>query len=330
LLFSSAAILVSIMTTNRERLIAVPLIFLPWIAGSALSIVDWTEPYGDPIRTTIVQGGIPQEHKWLPEQRQATLDFYRSSTLSVPESELVIWPEVAIPALQDQVADYLNIVDGDAKRNAQTVLVGILERNMQHSADAQIFNSVLMLGSDERQAYHKRHLVPFGEYFPVPAVVREWMRLRNLPYADLTAGSNVQALLQTAKGVNLAVAICWEDAFGTEQLYAFPDADLLINVSNDGWFGDSIAPHQHLQIARMRALEVGRYSIRSTNTGISAFIGPTGDILKIGKQFKPVVMTASVRAHRGTTIYADSGNWTILGICYLILGFFWIRSRAGA
>ena len=329
LLFSSAAILVSIMTPNRERLIAVPLIFLPWIAGSALSVVDWTEPYGDPIRTTIVQGGIPQEQKWLPEQRQATLDFYRSSTLSVPDSELVIWPEVAIPVLQDQVADYLNVVGADAKRNTQTVLVGILERNIQRSADTQIFNSVLMLGSDEPQAYHKRHLVPFGEYFPVPAVVREWMRLRNLPYADLTAGNDVQALLQTAKGVNLAVAICWEDAFGAEQLYAFPDADLLINVSNDAWFGDSIAPHQHLQIARMRALEVGRYSIRSTNTGISAFIGPTGEILKIGKQFKPVVMTASVRTHRGTTIYADSGNWTILGICYLILGFFWLRSRAG-
>ncbi|MDG2107770.1 MAG: apolipoprotein N-acyltransferase [Woeseiaceae bacterium] len=326
-LFSSAAILLSIMTAKRERLIAVLLIFLPWIIGGALKEVNWTEPYGDPIRTTIIQGGIPQENKWLPAQRQATLDFYRSSTLSVPESELVIWPEVAIPALQDQIIDYLHTVDGDAKRDTQTVLVGILERNMNHSADMQIFNSILMLGTNEQQVYRKRHLVPFGEYFPVPAAVREWMRLRNLPYSDLAAGSDVQALLQTAKGVNLAIAICWEDAFGAEQLYALPDADLLINVSNDGWFGDSIAPHQHLQIARMRALEVGRYSIRSTNTGISAFIGPTGDILKIGRQFKPVVMTASVRAHRGATIYAESGNWLMLGICYLILGFFWICGR---
>jgi apolipoprotein N-acyltransferase len=329
LLFGTAAILVAIMTTGKHRLIAAPLIILPWIVGSALGTIEWTEPYGKSIRTTIIQAGVSQDQKWLSSQRQATLDFYRGSTLSVPDSELVIWPEVAIPALQTQVAAYLDIVDGDAKRNGQTVLLGILEDNTERSTEARIFNSVLVLGTAQRQFYRKRHLVPFGEYFPVPASVREWMKMQNLPYSDLAKGPDVQPLLTTASGTTLSVAVCYEDAFGTEQLYAFPDAEILINVSNDAWFGESVAPYQHLQMARMRALEVGRYSVRSTNTGISAFIGPEGELLQTGKQFEEEIMTADIRSRRGSTIYADAGNWPILGLCFTILGFFWIRSRTG-
>ena len=329
LLFSTSAILVAIMTSGKERLIALPLIFLPWIFGGILGAVNWTEAYGEPIRASIIQAGIPQDQKWLREQRQATMDYYRASTLSVPESDLVIWPEVAIPARDDYVEDYLRIIDGDARRNGQSVLLGILEASRDRSVETLTYNSVLLLGTEERQAYRKRHLVPFGEYFPVPASVREWMRMQNLPYSDLSAGEDVQALLVTADGTKLAVAICYEDAYGAEHLYAFPEADLLINVSNDAWFGDSVAPHQHLQIARMRALELGRYAVRSTNTGISAFIGPSGELLKTGKQFEAEVMTATIRAHRGATIFASCGNWPVTILCFLILGIFWVRSRAG-
>ncbi len=329
LMFSTAAILVAIMTNGRERLFAVSLIFLPSIVGGLLSLVDWTEDYGDPIRTTIIQGGVPQDQKWLPEQRGAIMDFYQSSTASVPDSGLVVWPEVAIPARHDLVENYLTAIDRDAKRRQQTVLLGILEYNQERSVEPLIYNSVFMLGTAERQIYRKRHLVPFGEYFPVPESVREWMRMRNLPYSDLAAGDEVQPLLNAANGAKLAVAICYEDAYGAEQLYAFPDADVLINVSNDAWFGDSIAPHQHLQIAQMRALEVGRYAVRATNTGISAFIGPDGERLKVGKQFVPEVMTADIRLRRGTTVYADYGNWPAIGLCFLIIGLFWFRSRTG-
>lgn len=329
LLFSTAAILVVIMTTGKERLLAASLVVIPWVAGGILSAVEWTEPYGDPIRTTIIQGGVSQDQKWLREQRQATLDFYRSSTLRVAESELVVWPEVAIPALNYQVEDYLNSIDSDAKRNRQTVLVGILEQNGERSVEPRIYNSVFLLGSKERQVYRKRHLVPFGEYFPVPDSVREWMRMQNLPVSDLTPGRDDQSLLISANRVQIAVAICYEDAYGAEQLYAFPGADVLVNVSNDAWFGDSIAPHQHLQIARMRALEVGRYAVRATNTGISAFIGPFGELLETGKQFEADIMTADIRARKGTTVYARYGNWPVSGFCIVLLGAFWLRSRAG-
>lgn len=324
LMTSTTALLVTIMVNGRARLYAMSVIVLPWLIGSLLQTVSWTEPDGGAIRTTIVQGGIPQDRKWKPEQRQPTMDFYRNATLRVPGSEIVVWPEVAIPALDDQVKAYLNIIDRDARRNRQSVLLGILER----SVEGRVYNSVLMLGGEERLVYRKRHLVPFGEYFPVPAFVREWMRMQNLPYSDLAAGEHPQPLLVAANGVKLAIAICYEDAYGAEQLYAFPDAGIFINVSNDAWFGDSIAPHQHLEIARMRALEFGRPKIRATNTGISAFIGYDGSLLQTSAQFEPVVMTADVQPRKGATPYVRFGNWPVIGFSLSMLGIFWIRSRA--
>jgi apolipoprotein N-acyltransferase len=152
--------------------------------------------------------------------------------------------------------------------------------------------------------------------------------MQNLPHSDLAAGEEIQPLLTAANGTKLAVAICYEDAYGAEQLYAFPDANVVINVSNDAWFGDSIAPHQHLEIARMRALEVGRNAIRSTNTGISAFIGFDGELLAVGEQFEPQQMTADIEPRRGMTPYVQYGNWPIIGLCLAIMGVLWIRNTA--
>ena len=176
--------------------------------------------------------------------------------------------------------------------------------------------------------YRKRHLVPFGEYFPVPATVREWMRMLSLPHSDLSSGAAEQPLMRTPDGIQFGAAICYEDAYAAEQLYAFPEANVLLNVSNDAWFGDSIAPHQHLQITRMRSLEVGRYTIRATNTGISAFIGPKGKVQESGPQFVATTMTRVVQPMQGNTPYASFGNWAILIILWTILGVFWLRSRA--
>jgi apolipoprotein N-acyltransferase len=210
----------------------------------------------------------------------------------------------------------------------QPVLFGILERDYDRSTEGRIYNSVMLVGTDQRQVYRKRHLVPFGEYFPVPPAVREWMKMQNLPYSDLAAGDDIQPLLVAANGEVLSVAICYEDAYGAEQLYALPDTTILVNVSNDAWFGDSIAPHQHLEIARMRALEFGRFVVRSTNTGISAFIDADGGLMQTGRQFTSEVMTADVEPRRGMTPYAGTGNWPIIGLCCAVLGIFWIRNRA--
>ena len=329
LVLSTAAIVAtSLAATSRGRALGIAALVLPWLLGGFLSAVDWTEPSGKALRTSIIQAGVAQDEKWDREQLQPIMTHYYSSTLGVADSDLVVWPEVAIPALNDQVEALISRVEADAKINGQTVLFGILERSFERSVDGRIYNSVILVGTDERQRYRKRHLVPFGEYFPVPASVREWMKMQNLPYSDLAKGDEVQPLLQAADGTRFGVAICYEDAYGAEQLYALPEAGILINVSNDAWFGDSIAPHQHLEIARMRSLEFGRPTVRSTNTGISAFIDADGELLQTGRQFGPELMTANVQPRKGMTPYVAGGNWPIIGFCLAILGAFWIRNRA--
>jgi apolipoprotein N-acyltransferase len=268
-----------------------------------------------------VQGGVSQDRKWLREQFAVTLDLYHRSILSHPDSDLILWPEVAIPAAIDQIEAYLEQLQLDLESQQQTLLLGILERD-----GGDIYNSVLMLDRDRRQVYRKRHLVPFGEYFPVPDRVREWMRLMSLPHSDMTPGERQQPLLETDRGDRFAVAICYEDAYGAEQLYALPETTILINVSNDAWFGDSIAPHQHLEIARVRALEAARYVVRATNNGISAFIGARGELLQTAPQFEYATLTMEVVPMTGATPYSLVGNWPIVSLALLIVGGFGWRS----
>jgi apolipoprotein N-acyltransferase len=328
LVASSSALLVVFLQGGRVRLAAAGIVMLPWLLAAGLGTVSWTAASGAAIRTTIIQAGISQERKWLVEEREPTKNFYREATLAAADSRLIVWPEVAIPSVTDREESYIASLQEISQKHGQSILFGILEREFLPHDETNIYNSVILLDGSERQVYRKRHLVPFGEYFPVPAWVREWMRMMNLPFSDLLPGSDEQALLSTADGTRLAVAICYEDSFGAELLYALPGAAVLINVSNDAWFGDSIAPHQHLQIARMRSLEIGRYTVRATNTGISAFIDAAGRVLQRGAQFEAVRMTMDVEPRSGMTPYARAGNWPVISCCFLIIAGFWLRSRA--
>jgi apolipoprotein N-acyltransferase len=323
-LSSASAVFVVLERRGVHQWGAAGVAILPWIVGAALQSLQWSEPSASPRKTTIVQGGVSQDRKWLREQFATTLDLYHSSVLSHRDSDLFLWPEVAIPATIDQVEAWLEQLQLDLEGRQQTLLLGILERD-----GGDIYNSVLMLEADSRQVYRKRHLVPFGEYFPVPDRVREWMRLMSLPHSDMTPGEPQQSLLETVGGDRLAVAVCYEDAYGAEQRYALPDATILINVSNDAWFGDSIAPHQHLEIARVRAIEAARYVVRATNNGISAFIGPHGELLQTAPQFEYAALTMDVVPMTGATPYSIVGNWPVVSLALVIVGGFgWLSFRA--
>ena len=314
----SAAVLAALFTDGRRRKVALLLAILPWFGGWLLAYVDWTREHDDPLTVTVLQAGVSQDRKWLPGLRQATLDFYRDQTRIARDSDLVVWPEVAVPSLLSRERAFVSQLASDARESGQTIMFGILE-DVEERGERRVYNSVVLVDGEAPQVYRKRHLVPFGEYFPVPERVREWMRLMSLPYSDLAAGNAVQPLLETRAGIRLATMICYEDAYNGEQLYALPDAGLLVNVSNDGWFGNSIAAGQHLQIARMRSLEVGRPAIRATNTGISAFIDHEGRLLETGGQFAAVTMTGTLLPRTGTTPFAAFGNGPVVALCLLLL-----------
>jgi apolipoprotein N-acyltransferase len=255
----------------------------------------------------MLQGSITQDRKWKPEQLKDTLQLYARLTVQNLGADLIVLPEAAVPTLIEYVSDYVDDLRKASAERGSTVLLGILRTDPESKRE----QNVLVALTQPTQTYVKRHLVPFGEYFPVPPFIRSWMRLMNLPYTDLMPGAPNQPLIDAA-GEQIAVTICYEDVFGAEQLRYLPAATLLVDVSNDAWFGDSIAPHQHLQIAQVRAAEAGRYLLRATNTGVTAVVDDAGRVEATLPQFKPAVLKATVRGFEGATPYARFGNWVVV------------------
>jgi apolipoprotein N-acyltransferase len=294
-------------TRYAGALAAVLAVAVIWAGGLAARSHRWTTPQPRAISVALLQGAIAQDLKWKPEQLTDTLKLYARLTVQNLGTDLIVWPEAAVPTLIDYVGDYVDDLRKASAERGSTVLLGILRADPESKRE----QNVLVALTNPRQTYVKRHLVPFGEYFPVPPFIRSWMRLMNLPYTDLMPGASNQPLIDAA-GQQIAVTICYEDVFGAEQLRYLPAATLLVDVSNDAWFGDSIAPHQHLQIAQVRAAEAGRYLLRATNTGVTGVVDDSGRVEATLPQFKPAVLKATVRGFDGATPYARVGNWAVV------------------
>lgn len=308
----SAGLLLTLVLSPgwRVRIAAITALVAVWVSGGVLATVSWTRPAGAPIQFSLVQGDIPQNLKWDPQEFAVTLERYQRLTDEHWSSRVIIWPEAAIPAYADQVQeDYLDPLEKQARARGTDMLIGILTENL---SNGDAYNSVISLGGHDG-VYHKRHLVPMAEYFPAPAWVTAWLESHNLPYASFTAGTARQPLLQVA-GYTVATSICYEDAFGAEIMQDLPGAAFLVNVTNDAWFGDSIALPQHFEISRMRALEAGRYLLRTTNTGITVVVNPHGGVVERLPEDKVGVLTARVPPYMGSTPYVRLGNAVIVVI----------------
>ncbi len=318
----SAGLLLTLLAAGvqrRTRLAALALLLALWLAGGLLANLRWTRPSGQAIQVSLIQGNIPQTIKWDPQAFRPTLALYRRLTDAHWDSRLIIWPESAIPEYADQVQqDYLDPLQRAARAHGTQLLIGVPTENLVTGA---AYNSVISLGGHDG-VYDKRHLVPLAEYFPLPKWVRRWLESMNLPYSSFTPGAAHQPLLEVA-GYPVGVSICYEDAFGNEIMRALPRAAFLVNVSDDGWFGDSIALPQHLEIARMRALEAGRYLLRDTNTGITAVIGPRGRIHESLPAEVRGVLTAEFTPYAGSTPYSRLGNPAIVVLASLLLAAGW-------
>lgn len=309
----------------RGRLLVFGAVAAGLVALQPLSQLAWTVPAAAELNVALVQGAIPQERKWQADQLQPTLERYRRLSLAVDGQDLIVWPEAAIPAFPFEVRDFVAELRAELVQRDTQLFTGILSYD---AGRGQFLNTLWALGAESGE-YHKRHLVMFGEYFPLPEFAKRWLRIMNLPSEDIAEGAADQPLL-TVRGIPVAATICYEIAFAAEQLRFLDEAQLLVNVSNDAWFGDSIAPHQHLQIARMRAREAGRYLLRATNTGITAVIDPAGQVVARLPQFEPGVVRSRVRPHQGVTPYVRAGNWPVIGLAFLLLLGSGIRLRNSA
>jgi len=307
LLVQAGALLACVHARGRARLAPLALIGLVWAGGVLLARVEWTWPAGPGVPVAILQGAIPQDEKWQLANRVPTMTRYRQLNDQALGARLIVWPEAAIPELANEIAGYLAEIQASARARDADVVMGVVRLG---DDGVNYFNSILALTGGVA-FYDKRHLVPFAEYFPVPPFVRSWLRLMSLPYSDFAPGSDRQELL-AAGGLRLAPSICYEDAFGSAQSRLAGRADALVNVTNDAWFGHSPARYQHLQISRMRALEFGRFLLRAGNDGVSAIIGPRGELVAVAPEYRVAVLRGTVVPRSGLSPYTRVGNWAVV------------------
>ncbi len=316
------AIFASLITASVEKHRTRPLLaamLAIWVVGSLLKQVDWSTPAGSPISVSLLQGNIAQDLKWQPDEVQRTMSTYLDLARKHP-AQLVVLPETALPMLKEQVpAEYREAL---IRASGGDVLAGLVE-----SESGTYFNSMISYGAGPSQIYRKDHLVPFGEFIPLKAALGWIYRdLLHIPLSDLSSGGTGQRPLELA-GQRIAVNICYEDVFGEEIIRQLPEATLLVNASNDAWYGNSFAAHQHLQMSQVRALETGRMVLRATNTGATAIINTHGEVLAEAPHFTTTALTGEVRGYVGTTPYVRWGNWPVISLIFLVLGVLWTRKK---
>jgi apolipoprotein N-acyltransferase len=288
-----------------------------WLGGWGLQHIDWTRPTAAPVSVALLQGNIAQDMKFRPEKLDETLRHYARSVLA-SDAKLIILPETALPLFRSDIPrDYLDILANHAKQRGGDVLVGVPEDDGRDAlGKPRYYNSVISLGSSPEGRYAKVHLVPFGEF--VPFGFRWAVDMMSIPLGDFSRGAASQPALAAA-GEKLAVNVCFEDVFGEERIHAARDATLLVNVSNDAWFGDSWAPWQHLQIGAMRSLEAGRGQLRANNTSITALLDHKGRVQAQLAPFTVGTLTGSAQGRTGTTPYLIWGNGAFLVLLAALL-----------
>ncbi len=320
-----AAGLLWCIAVDHVRWIAAGALALVLACGYSLRVIQWTDPVGEPLRVALLQGNVPQEMKFDPARYERTLDTYArlaEERNAGGDARLIVLPETAVPRFLDLVEpSFLERLKTAATRNGGDLLLGVPARG----AAGDYLNSVISLGVSPSAKYNKVHLVPFGEF--VPPGLGWIVSVLSIPLADFARGATDQRPMAVA-GQRVAVNVCYEDAYGAEIIRQLPEATLLVNVSNVAWFGDSLAPAQHLQIARMRALETGRVYLTASNTGISAAIWPDGSVRHQLKQFVQSRIDFEVRGYGGATPYVRFGDWPAVLLALLALAFVALRGRS--
>ncbi|KMN49980.1 apolipoprotein N-acyltransferase [Chromobacterium violaceum] len=312
---SAAALAMLARAGMRQRIGILIAAALAWGSGVWLRDIEWTTPAGKPIAVALAQGNIAQELKWSPENLEnSLLTYYRQ--VAMTRADLMILPETALPLfLDDLPSGYLSMMRGEASRAGMALASGIPRRTDDGRG---YLNSVVALSDPKMPYYAKDHLVPFGEFVPLPGLIGWIYQHMDMPLSGFTRGGADQPPL-TLAGQKVAFNVCYEDSFGEELIGPASRAGMLANVSNLAWFGKSEAMSQHLQLSQARSLETGRYMLRATNNGMTAIIRPDGEISAVAAPFTAQVLTGFAQSRQGLTPYMRVGNLPVVLGCGALL-----------
>ncbi len=284
------------------------------VIGYSISDLAFSDATGKPVRVSLLQGNVAQSMKWEPEKFADTLTLY-GRLIERATGELIILPETAFPAPLSAIpAEYIGRLESIVKAKKANLVVGVPVQDQ-----GKFFNGAISLGVDPTQQYRKAHLVPFGEYMPLRGLLGWFYANLTIPMSDFSSGDAAQPLMQLS-GQTLGISICYEDAFGRDVYRTLPDATLLVNISNDAWFGKSAAAEQHLQLSQMRAIEFARPMLRANNTGITAVIDEKGRVTQRLEPFTEGILETTIQGRKGYTPYLAWGDLPILLICLAGIG----------
>ena len=298
-IWSATAVMTSIRSkTLTLKITALLLLLLLWVSAFRLDDVRWTKPAGKAIPVSIVQANITQKMKWDVKDIVQIIMTYSGLAKTAWTPGIMVWPEAALPITQLQAKELLASFSKRAKQHHTSLILGL-----PHLIDRKFYNGMLSIG-DGKGYYAKRHLVPFGEFSPNISLVQKFIAHYKIPMSNFTVGREHQPLPKAA-GYTFAPFICFEIAFPQLLRDTLPKARFLVTITDDAWFGHSNAAAQHLDIARMRSLESGRYQIVSMNNGPSAIIDDQGRILAQSAPNKAMVLHGKIIPMQGKTPWAD-------------------------
>lgn len=315
-----------ILLALKQRQIAVRPIFfiaLCFIGAKQLNTKLWvTEQQEKATEFALVQGNISQHKKWIPAHKWPIIKRYTRLSVQNWDADIIVWPEAAIPAFEYELPSYLESLDTEAKKHHSALITGILDFM---PSKKHYYNNVIVLGvngsseymSSQIPRYTKHQLTPFGEYVPLEPILKFLSNIFNLPYSSFSRGLYQQKHLM-AKDRTFATAMCYEIIFDCQvKDNVSADTNFILTVSNDTWFGTSIGPLQHMQMAQMRVRELQKPLIRATNNGVTAVTDALGNITQRLPQFEEGVLRARVVPTYGKTPFNRYGYWPLL--CLVIL-----------
>jgi len=320
------AVFFVICTKFKTKIYALSGIVIIWGSGFGLSHINWTQKQTDTLDVALVQGSIPIRFKWDDSFLHKTLDTYMRYSKEALPADLIIWPETAITATFNNVTDtVIPKLRNFLQNNNSSLISGIVFRNTA----GFLHNSLIAVNAEQTSFYHKRHLVPFGEYVPlINGIVGFIMREFSIPMSDFRPGKTRQknfVLQQKAIGAS----ICYEAAYSGLIRENSANTSILLTVSNDSWFGNSAARYQHLDIARVRAKENSKYLLRATNDGITAVIDNKGNVVNSAAQNIKTFIKTKVPAFIGSTLFARYGNLPFFVLsAAIIFGLFLARNES--
>ena len=291
------------------------LVIFGWMGlGWAMRDHAWTKPFHAPMTVSLIQGDIPQTIKWNEAYVIQNINVYKHLTFNHWTSQLIVWPEGAFPLYASDAKQFIQKLGALAKENYSNVLFGV---PIADEKTKSYYNGMLLIGQNQGE-YLKKHLVPFGEYTPLQKLFSTVMKHFNIPMSGFSQGPSNQPDLKI-NHIILAPFICYEITFPVAVLDAANHSNLFVTISDDSWFGQSVALAQHLQMAEMRSLETGRPQILSTNTGITAFISPFGDIIKSAPINERAVLTHSIQPMQGKTPLMQWNYYPVMILVILML-----------